>query len=91
MAIRSVMGDIRADLHGPVSLVIDGIGTFAFASPVAARDEAVRLCELVHNVRDGLERDGFDSGLLSNEGILCALREGELDLREGRPGPSAAP
>jgi hypothetical protein len=84
VATRSVIGDIRAGLHGPVSLVIDGVGTFDFASPLAARDEAVRLCELVHSVRDGLERDGFDSRLLSNEGILCGLQAGGLCVRGER-------
>jgi hypothetical protein len=87
MTIRSVIGEIRAGLEGPVMLVIPGVGTFAFDCPRAARDEAVRLCELVHNVRDGLERDGFDSRTLSNEGILCGLQAGGLCVRGGRVRP----
>jgi hypothetical protein len=89
MAIRSVIGDIQAGLDGPVTLVVDGVGAFAFDCPLDARDEAVRLCELVHNVRDGLERDGFDSRPLSNEAILCGLQAGGLRVHGGRAiGPA---
>jgi hypothetical protein len=90
LGTRSAIGQIHAGLSGPVTLTVDGIGDFTFDCPLEARDEAVRLSELVHTVRDGLERDGFSSDLLSNEAIICGLQAGGFRIRGGWLWPTSS-
>jgi len=90
LGTRSAIGQIYAGLSGPVTLRVRGIGDFTFACPLEARDEAVRLSEFVHTVRDGLERDGFSSELLSNEAIICGLQAGGFRIRGGQPWPASS-
>jgi hypothetical protein len=80
MTIRSTIGEIAAGTDEPVLLVIADYGAFEFPSLVDARDEAVRLSERVANVRDGLEREGFSTRLLSDAAIVCVLAGGGLDV-----------
>ena len=90
LGTRSAIGQIYAGLSGPVILRVRGIGDFTFDCPLEARDEAVRLSEFVHTVRDGLERDGFSSELLSNAAIICGLQAGGFRIRGGQPWPVSA-
>jgi hypothetical protein len=90
VAARSTIGDISAGLNGPVTLSVNGYGSFAFDSPVEARDEAVRLCEIVSNVRDDLEQEGLATCMLSDEAILCGLRAGGFRVRGDRIQPQSS-
>jgi hypothetical protein len=79
VAIRSSVGRIEFKASGVVALVVPDFGARNFASAVEARDEAVRLSLLVQSTRQGIEREGFSSHLISDAGILCALGSDALE------------